>query len=811
MPGVVDTKYDFAQGNNVHGSSARQNKYTLDGLSTDDPWNIISSTDLAVDALQEVQITTAGISAEYGDASGAIFNFVTKSGGNEFHGGANFYYQDENTRSSNVSDELRAQGLTRGLGVDENRDAGVLLGGPIVRNRAWFFGNYRHVKFVETKPDFREELTTGDHQLFGKGTFQINEPNKAEVGLHYRNYRNFPYTSTASFRNSDDARTWMAVEKEQWFVNPAWTSVIGKATTLDVRASFGIYALLATNPNNDGSTAYRDLATGVVSGGDFHAAGDNRRNRHQIKADLTHFLDNWAGGSHTIKTGLAWEITPMWGERFYQGARGPDELAGCTEACISQTPDTAQLLFNNAPFQVELYNGPVTTRLQMDKWHFYVQDQWVVADRVTLNLGVRGDHSVGNLPATTIGGGRWDPLVDVPEQSGIISITNFAPRFGAVWDLRGDHKTTIKGSAGRFYDALAGSDIDAVTPAALGFRLYDWADRNGDRVYQTGEEGVLRSDTRRSLDPARLPFVNEDLKNQFVDVYTIGIEHQIVADWAFTATGIFKRDGDFKGVVNSAVPFSSYNLITVTNPLDGQPLQIYTLRPQFLGVPGRNELTNPGERPGDTEPLVRKYNGLELVIRRQMRNRWMFQGSYVFGDGKGNVANNFGGSAFVNYTNPDRLINRYGDLVIGPRNQFKLFGSWQGPWDILFSGYFEYLSGNPITDDFGGFGVNQLGAPVVRIFQSDFPQILSEPFIDVTGAPVGSYKMDSQNRFDLRLEKRFRLGGSNSISVLGDIFNLFNNGTVIRLQDIRFDSPNYLKPAELQLPRQLRFGLRWDF
>ena len=71
----------------------------LMGLSTDDPWNVISSTDLPVDSLQEVQITTAGISAEDGDAPGAIFNFVTKSGGNEFHGGANLYYQNENTRS----------------------------------------------------------------------------------------------------------------------------------------------------------------------------------------------------------------------------------------------------------------------------------------------------------------------------------------------------------------------------------------------------------------------------------------------------------------------------------------------------------------------------------------------------------------------------------------------------------------------------------------------------------------------------------------------------------------------------------------
>ena len=808
MPGVVDTKYDFTQGNNVHGSSSRQNKYAMDGMGTDDPWNVTSSTDLAVDSIQEVQITTAGISAEYGDASGGVFNFVTKSGSNDFHGGVNLFYQDDNTRSSNVTDELRNQGLTRGVGVDKNRDSSALLGGPIMRNRFWFFGNYRRVEYDESKPDFRSALTNRDHQVFTKQTVQVTPSNKAEVSIHYRKYRNFPYTATASFRNSEDSRTWMAVEKQQWYINPTWTAVLGPTTTLEARGSFGVFELLATNPNNDGSPAYRDLATSVVSGGDFHAAGDNRRNRHQAKIDLSHFLSERGAGNHTFKGGFMYQVTPMWGERFYQGARGPNELAGCTDGCVSDTPDTAHLLFNGAPFQVELYNGPVTTRLEMQKWHAYVQDQWVVRNRLTLNLGIRADHATGNLPETTIGGGRWDPLETVAEQNGVLEITNFSPRFGAVWDVQGDHKTTVKASAGRFYDQLAGSDIDSISPARLGFRLYDWSDRNGDRVYQPGEETLLRADTRPN--PARLPRIDPELKNQYSNVFTLGIERQLATNWALQVTGIFKRESDFKGLVNEAVPFSAYNRVTVTNPLNGQPLEVFTLRPEFLGVPPTLVLTNPGERPGDTVPLRRKYDGLEFVVRRQYGDGWLLQGSYVFGNGQGNVPNNFGGSALVNYTDPNRLVNRDGDLLIGPHHQVKLYGAFEAPLGILLSGYFEALTGNPWTDDFGGFGVNQLGAPVVRILRTENPQLLTEPFIDVTGEPVGSRKMDTQYRVDFRGEKKFDVG-THHLSVIADVFNLLNANTVIRLRDLRFGSPNFGLPAELQLPRQIRFGLRWDF
>ena len=81
------------------------------------------------------------------------------------------------------------------------------------------------------------------------------------------------------------------------------------------------------------------------------------------------------------------------------------------------------------------------------------------------------------------------PVQQIAEQTGIIDITNVAPRFGAVWDITGDHKNTFKASAGRFHHSrIAGSDIESVSPAVLGFRLYDSVDLSGDLVYQPGEE-----------------------------------------------------------------------------------------------------------------------------------------------------------------------------------------------------------------------------------------------------------------------------------------------------------------------------------
>jgi hypothetical protein len=584
--------------------------------------------------------------------------------------------------------------------------------------------------------------------------------------------------------------------------NPRWTTVVSENTLFEALGSAMIYKIVATNPTNDGSTLYQDQATGIVTGGDTHAAGDNRRNRHQVKADLTHFRQGF-GGTHNFKTGFLWQTTPVYQDTFVQGARGPNELVGCSERCISQTPDTLHLLFNNAPFRVRLYNSPARQNFGMRKWNAYLQDQFVIQERVTLNLGVRVDHSTGNIEESPQGGGRWQPQVVVfPKQEGVIDITTVSPRFGFVWDVRGDHKTTLKGTAGRFYHQLGVAYLQPAHPVGLGYQEFDWIDRNGDRVYQPGEEGTLRADTR--VNPERLPRIDPDLKNGYTDVFTIGFERELATDWGLAVTGIFKRDDDIPSLVNDAVPFSAYRRINVTNPLTGQPFEIFTLPTELQGVRPAIALRNT-----DDPNLTRKYNGVEIVLSRRMVDNWQMQASYVWGLVEGNISNQYGHSDYGRFTNPNDYINRYGQLSMSPEHQFKLLGAWLAPHGFVFSAYFEALSGLPVTNT-PNFMTGIQGTTTVRFFRSAFPQILSETFIDVAGVPAGTNKFDWQSSLDLRVEKKFELNRG-SLAVIADIFNLLNNGTVIRVGDIRMDSPAFLAPSEVQRPRQLRLGARFSF
>ena len=102
------------------------------------------------------------------------------------------------------------------------------------------------------------------------------------------------------------------------------------------------------------------------------------------------------------------------------------------------------------------------------------------------------------------------------------------------------------------------------------------------------------------------------------------------------------------------------------------------------------------------------------------------------------------------------------------------------------------------------------GSPIVRFFKTQYPAIQSETFIDVAAEPAGTRKFDTQTRLDLRVEKRFNLPLGYFSAAL-DAFNVFNSGTVVRIRDLRLDSANFLIPAQLQLPRQVRLVAKWSF
>ncbi len=128
-PGILDSEYGFSPAQTVHGSSVRDNVYNLDGANANDNAVGYMFSDIPFDIIEEVQITSGGISAEYGQAAGAVFSFITKSGGNDFSGGGNFFIVNEDLQGNNLTDELRAQ-VPQGTEEIKNLDYGVYGGGP---------------------------------------------------------------------------------------------------------------------------------------------------------------------------------------------------------------------------------------------------------------------------------------------------------------------------------------------------------------------------------------------------------------------------------------------------------------------------------------------------------------------------------------------------------------------------------------------------------------------------------------------------------------------------------------------------------
>jgi hypothetical protein len=296
----------------------------------------------------------------------------------------------------------------------------------------------------------------------------------------------------------------------------------------------------------------------------------------------------------------------------------------------------------------------------------------------------------------------------------------------------------------------------------------------------------------------------------YTDVYTLGFERAVTATTSLAVTGIFKRDGNIIGTINANVPWSSYNPLSVVNPLNGETLTIYTLRTEFRGIPGQTVLTNPGGREGQPIELERKYDGVEIVARKRMQDRHQWELSYVYGRGLGNVGNGFGGgSSSASYVNPNTYVNRYGDLPMGPRQQFKAMGAYLAPWGFVVSGFFQALSGIPVTNAVSGTG-GVAGATTVRFFQTQYPLMQSETFIDVAVEPAGSRRFERQVVTDVRLEKRFGVGVG-SLSAVLDVFNAFNAGKVIEVSQLRSDHPLFMRPSRLQAPRQVRIGARWTF
>src|SRR5262249_14498783 len=151
----------------------------------------------------------------------------------------------------------------------------------------------------------------------------------------------------------------------------------------------------------------------------------------------------------------------------------------------------------------------------------------------------------------------WFPVTSFSEQRDQISLFTTAARLGAVLDVTGDRRTSIKATYGRYYVGLRNGIVSSTNRNGASFQEWDWIDRNGDRVFQSDERGTLRQDLRSNLNQ-----FDPDLRQPYTDAFYIAVDRQIGSNFALSIAGIFKRDHDLMETVDVGRPFSAYAPLT---------------------------------------------------------------------------------------------------------------------------------------------------------------------------------------------------------------------------------------------------------
>ena len=791
VAGVLDTEYGFTPTQTVHGSTPRDNLFNIDGASLNDTTVGYIATEIPIDMIDEVQITTSGVSAEHGLATGGVFNFVTKSGGNAFSGTANFFYEGEGLTADNMTPELSTQ-IAQGSVMEKNQEVGGTLGGPIMRDKLWFFANARRTENAIAEPFLPpgSPRETNQNHGFLKLTWQAHPNTKIEGSLTTRRQDENP-GNVRGFANANAKETWEILNRSQTIWHLAATHVVSENTLMDMRINRVFKNFKRDYPNNpDLKPGLRDIGTGLQWGGNPDRRGARQtlaRDIGQFQVSMSHYKDDW-GGSHEFKTGLYAERSPFSNENHWPNGE-----------------DVEQRLKYGEAYRVRLCVCPQDgVKAAVDRYAAYVQDQWTISDRVTLNYGLRWEGSEGWIPAQSAGGGRFFAKEEQPEVRDAMKFSTIAPRIGVAVSLNEEGTRTLKASYGRYYAMLLNQSVLRVVQVG-GYTEHKWNDLNGDLVFQDNELGTMtrgRSAGKREADP--------NLRQQYVDNFNLTFEQQFGRDFVFSIAGIVKRENDILETMDKGRPFSAYNKVSVTNPIDGQPINVYVLDPSYLGSPSITYLTNPK----NPVPLFRDFEALEMVFQRRFREGWQLLASYTFSNSYGNIGNSYGSSSGGRpvYDNPNTtLTNIEGPLDMDVPHAFKLQGTKVLPFDIWVSGYYQALSGFPLKlpQDFPSDPA--MGARTVRFFREQIPEMVVESRVDVAGTQRGSERHDFKHLVSFRAEKKFNFGDNKRIGIIADVFNLFNSSRVTTVQSLRIDVPQFHVPARIEFARRLRIGLRVEF
>jgi outer membrane receptor protein involved in Fe transport len=749
----------------IFGSSSDQNQFQYDGVdisavSNGGVWDFPSP-----DIMQEVQVKAIGASAEYHSFQGGVVNVVTKSGSNQFRGMASAYFIPGDWVANNTPNEQFP------YTVHYNQQGTFELGGPIKRDRIWFYGilptSRQMTTGVGVDPNSEK---AGGHNFkpFVKGTARLGQSGNLSIGF---NDNNFCCAATAT-RTAP-----LATQTVEHGHNPViysqYTQSFGSATLLEVRGG-GIYIRDNFTPYSDDfeTPGRTDQSTGISSV-NGQTASKQFHDRTTLDASMVH-TRSALGGTHDLKGGI-------------QTAYATQRTVGIRIGNVSYTD------LNNQRYRAT-YSDPSATGGRIKTLGLYAQDTWTVNDALTLNLGVRFDAVRGDVPEMAseatldgINGASFSPaVVSYPGISDLVSFNTFAPRAGFTYRLTKSGRTVLKSGYGRFYGKLTTLMFSGISPggAVTITREINPA---------TGEYDIPVSVT----DPKRNFAVDSGLDNQYTDQFSVGVEQQVANRTGVALSFVYKKEGDFVRLRDARGTYAPRDIVDTFDG-DSQTITVQTLT-SGVGSPLYTVVNR--------DDLDQEFKAVVIEVNRRFSDNIQAQSSYTWQDSKAYGSGSVTGSTQQDFSNlsptagfgrdPNDTINAFGPTATNSTHAVKLSATYAAMWGIQIGGRYSYESGRPYGRQ---IIVRNMGAG-----QGD---------VTILANTRGTYALPAVNDFQIRLDKDIRFAGSQRLRFSVDFFNIFNSDTVLTLRNnssqVTATTP-WQQTLSVVRPRTVQLGVRYEF
>jgi hypothetical protein len=838
LPGVgLAFHSDPSKGNNyaplVNGGAGRNINYQIDGGDNNDDTVGGLLQQFPLEAIEEFHFETERFKAEYGRSNGGVMNVVTKSGTNQYQGTFFELFRDKAMNALSETEMLAgaAAGTDPTKGDYRRNQFGGSFGGPIVLDRVHFFvaleGTRQNTtQTVNSKGLFTAQdgvYATPYHDVLGNAKVSANINRSQYLTVRYGRNTN-SYVFGASPTTTPD--NWADAQNRFNSVNVNHNWVLAGGKLNEVVFQYSNFDNLVAERTK---AANMTFPNGVTTGGTLAAPQATEQVKYQIRDDFSWLVAGHGGLGHTFKAGVNFVNEPR---LFADGSSGKGVIAYTMLSNSLSAPVTSIL-------QID---GEATANVPTKQYGFYIQDDWRVSDRLTLNTGVRYDLVTGldfdqskNPNFVKVQAAAKAGLL-----SGIVGLENFGldpqsdrnniqPRVGGTYDVTGTGKDIVRAGWGVYTDfGYTNSNVLQAALDASGNRfgaVFSATSPTGLKnpdgtFYQVGQPlANLASQNQSAAGAPLLGFwVDPRLQQPYQLQTNVGWSHELASN---TVIGVdyvnsLGRDLNYKPRLNQLIPGTTVRRISALLSSNLSP-------------------NSSSDRPALSVGRSR-YNALILSGRRRFANGFDFSSSYTLSSALstiGNASDELNTANIQDANNPfDNPVQLGPNVTTDARHRINLSAVVQLPYGFQVAPFFLYRSALPIFlidgRDLNKDG-DRLDIPANAYAVASTDSATGKSITKVTGAceTVNCGRGWPQSQLNLRVSKAFTIGHA-KVEAIGEVFNLFNainpsnivggvsaNRTVNTTAGIA--DPTLLQPASFsgdsQRPEQRvgQIGLRFSF